>query len=92
MQGCQEQKLFETEMKQNLVCDDCFCEKSQENLYSKVHVKLDTRDSAKLTFSFPADLEVQDALHLRMNFNSQKGFLWLKPIEVKLLDFTSKSR
>lgn len=62
MQGCQTQKLFKTETKQNLVCDDCFCEKRQENLYAKVHVKSDTRDSVKLTFSFPTDLEVQDAL------------------------------
>lgn len=62
MQGCQEEKLFKTETKQNLVCDDCFCEKSQKNLYAKVHVRLDTRDAAKLTFSFPTDLEVQGAL------------------------------
>lgn len=27
-----------------------------------LHVKLDRRDSAKLTFSFPAGLKVQDAL------------------------------
>lgn len=62
MKSCQEQKVFKRKTKPNLVCDDCFCEKSQENLYAKVHVKLDTRDSAKLTFLFPTDLEVQGAL------------------------------
>lgn len=66
MQGCQEQK-------QNLGWDDCFCEKSQENLYAKVHVKLDTWETLPSPhFHFLTDLDVQDALRFTVKHEFQE--------------------
>lgn len=79
MQGCQEQKLFKTETKQNLACDDCFCEKSQENLYAEVQWSWtqQTLPSSHFHFRLTQKSKIHYALHLSTNFNSQKRFLWL---------------